>query len=109
MLILLDQGTPRGIARSLAGHTVKQARVMGWDALENGELLAAAEKAGFDVFLTTEKNIEYQLNLGNRKIAIVALGKARWSLIRPRIAEILAAVNAARPGSFTMVKIPLAR
>ena len=106
MLILFDQGTPRGIARSLTGHTIKEARAQGWDALANGELLAAAEAAGFQLFLTTDKNIQYQQNLSNRKIAIVVLSKARWRIIRPRLPEILAAVNAARPGSFTFVEIP---
>ena len=106
MLILFDQGTPRGIARALADHTVKEARAQGWDTLENGELLAAAEAAGFQLFLTTDKNIRYQQNLSNRKIAIVVLGKARWRLIRPRLAAILAAVNATTPGSVTFVEIP---
>ena len=109
MLILFDQGTPRGIARALADHTVKEARAQGWDTLENGELLAAAEAAGFQLFLTTDKNIRYQQNLSNRKIAIVVLGKARWRLIRPKLATILAAVNAASPGSFTVVEIPDSR
>jgi hypothetical protein len=59
MLILFDQGTPRGIARALLGHKVKEARAQGWDTLTNGELLAAAEAAGFHLFLTTDKNIQY--------------------------------------------------
>jgi hypothetical protein len=78
----------------------------GWDTLENGQLLAAAEAAGFDLFLTTDKNIKYQQNLSQRKIAIVVLGRARWRLIRPRLADILSAVNTATPGSFTLVEIP---
>jgi hypothetical protein len=106
MLILFDQGTPRGIARTLIGHTVKEARADGWDTLANGALLSAAEAAGFDVFLTTDKNIPYQQNLSQRKIAVVVLGKARWRLIRPKLAEIAAAINAATPGSFTLVEIP---
>jgi hypothetical protein len=109
MLILFDQGTPRGIARALVDHTVKEARAQGWDTLENGELLAAAEAAGFHLFLTTDKNIQYQQNLRNRKIAIVVLSRARWRLIRPRLADILATVNAATPGSFTVVEIPDSR
>ncbi|HZI57827.1 MAG TPA: hypothetical protein VFF39_13680, partial [Verrucomicrobiae bacterium] len=60
MLILFDQGAPRGIARWLLGHTVKEARTEGWDRLTNGELLKAAEEAGFDVLLTTDKNLRYQ-------------------------------------------------
>jgi len=109
MLILFDQGTPRGIARALVGHTVKEARLQGWDTLANGELLTAAEASGFHLFLTTDKNIRYQQNLSNRQIAIVVLGKARWRLIRPKLADILAAVNAATPGSFTFVEIHDAR
>jgi hypothetical protein len=51
--------------------------------LANGELLTAAESAGFEVLVTTDKNIRYQQNLAGRRIAIVVLGKARWRLIRP--------------------------
>lgn len=80
--------------------------MQGWDRLTNGELLAAAEEAGFDVLLTTDKNIRYQQNLTGRKIAVVVLGKGRWRLIRPSIPQIVAAVNAAKPGTFAEVEIP---
>lgn len=105
MLILFDQGTPRGIAPALTGHTVTEARAMGWETLSNGDLLDAAEAYGFDVLLTTDKNLRYQQNLANRKIAIVVLGNSRWRLIRPLLAEIAAAVNAATPGRYTEVAI----
>ncbi len=107
MRVLFDNGTPRGVASALAGHVVEEARLHGWDILRNGELLDAAEAAGYEVFVTTDRNIRYQQNLTNRKIAIVVLGKARWRLIRARLPEIVAAVDAATPGSFTEVEIPL--
>lgn len=78
MLILPDQGTPRGIARALVGHTVKDALSQGWETMTNGELLKAAEHAGFHLLLTTDKNLRHQQNLAHRRIAIVVLGKARW-------------------------------
>ncbi len=106
MLVLFDHGTPRGIARALQGHTVKEARAQGWDTLSNGDLLNAAEEAGFDVLLTTDTNLPYQQNLEDRKLAIVILSKNRWSLVRPMMQEIAKAVNAARPGSCTVVEIP---
>ena len=106
MLVLFDNSTPRGIARSLENHTVKETRDQGWDTLRNGDLLNAAEAAGFDVLLTTDKNIRYQQNLDNRRIAIVVLGKGRWKLIKPLLAQIVAAVNVATPGSYTEVDIP---
>ena len=106
MFVLFDNSTPRGIARSLENHTVKETRDQGWDTLRNGDLLNAAEAAGFDVLLTTDKNIRYQQNLANRRIAIVVLGKGRWRLIKPLLAQIVAAVNVATPGSYTVVYIP---
>jgi len=54
MYILFDHGTPRGISRALQGHIVKEARAQGWDTLSNGDLLKAAEEAGFEVLLTTD-------------------------------------------------------
>ena len=106
MLILFDNGTPRGIARELKGHVVRESRDQGWDLLSNGELLDAAEAAGFDILVTTDKNIRYQQNLTGRKIAIVILGKGRWRLIKPMLPQIVVVVNAATPGSYTEVDIP---
>jgi hypothetical protein len=40
-------------------------------------------------------------------MAIVVLGKGRWGLIKPYAAQVAAAVNAASPGSYTEVDIPL--
>jgi len=97
---------PRGIARFLPGHIVIRARDRGWDALSNGELLAEAERAGFDVFLTADKNIRYQQNLAARKIGIVVLSTPQWPLVRLHVEKIATAVNAAMPGSYVEVQIP---
>ena len=107
MLVLFDNGTPRTLARYLIEwHTVTEARARGWQELENGELLSEAEAAGFEVLVTTDKNLSYQQNLASRKIAIVVLGKGRWTLIHPCVAQVVAAVNAATPGTFAEVEIP---
>jgi hypothetical protein len=82
MRILFDQGTPVGISESLSEHFVRTVRQEGWSTLLNGELLRVAEAAGFDILLTTDKNLAHQQNLRNRKIAVVVLGNSRWSLIR---------------------------
>jgi hypothetical protein len=66
-----------------------------------------AEAAGFDVFLTTDRNLRYQQNLTNRKIAVVVLGQGRWKLIKKRVPEIIAAIAEATPGSFVEVEILL--
>jgi predicted nuclease of predicted toxin-antitoxin system len=93
MLILFDNGTPRTLARYLIDHhTVTEARARGWEELGNGQLLNVAEAAGFEVLVTTDKNLAYQQNLAGRRIAIVALGKGRWGLIKPHVAQIVATV-----------------
>ena len=107
MRVLFDNSTPRGIARSLHRHEVMEARAHGWDRLENGELLYAAEQAGYDVLVTPDQNIRYQQNLAGRKIALVVLGKGRWTLVKPYIPQIVEAVNAATPGSYAEVEISL--
>ena len=61
--------------------------------------LAEAERAGFDVFVTANKNIQYQQNLSGRKIAVVVLSTPQWPLVRLHTDKIAAAVNAAAPGS----------
>jgi len=107
MLVLFDNGTPRTLARYLIGHhTVTEARARGWEELENGELLTKAEAAGFEVLVTTDKNLSFQQNLAGRKIAIVVLGQGRCSLIKRFVARVVATVNAATPGSFAEVEIP---
>jgi hypothetical protein len=83
MLILFDQATPVPIRPYLKGHTVRTAAQQGWDRLRNGDLLTAAEEAGFDILLTTDKNMPYQQNLAGRKIGIVVLGRQQWPQLRP--------------------------
>jgi hypothetical protein len=106
MRILFDHGTPSGIARSLAGHEVTEAIDRGWDKISNGELLSLAETAGFELLLTTDKNIRYQQNLTGREIAIVVLGNSAWRMVRKHLDQVIVAVNAATPGSYVEVKIP---
>jgi len=107
MLVLFDNGTPRTLARFLIDrHAVTEARPRGWEELKNGDLLREAEAAGFDVLVTTDKDLSYQQNLKGRKLAIVVLGLGRWSLIKHRIPQLVAAVSVATPGSFAEVAIP---
>jgi hypothetical protein len=106
MRILFDQGLPRGLTASLRGHDVTEARKLGWERISNGKLLNLAEVAGFDLLLTTDKNVRYQQNLAGRKISILVLGSSPWWLVRQHLDEIIASVNAAGPGSYVEVEIP---
>lgn len=63
MKILFDQGTPAPLRQHLLEYSVFTAFDQGWSSLENGELLDAAEKAGFELLITTESNLRYQQDL----------------------------------------------
>ncbi len=74
--------------------------------VENGDLLNEPEAAGFEDFVTADKDLIRQQNLTGRKIVIVVPGQGRWSLIRSHVAQTVTAVNAATPGSSAQVDIP---
>ena len=106
MLVLFDQGTPVPVAGSLPHHTVRTASQQGWASLGNGELLTVAEADGFDVFVTTDKNLRYQQNLSARRIAIVVVMHAQWPRLEPYVDLVAAAIDGATAGSYTEVEIP---
>ena len=107
MLVLFDHGTPKGLARALTQHTVHTAQSRGWDTLSNGALLDAAEEAGFELLITTDRRIRHQQNLWDRRIALVVLtGSTKWSLVRRHADRVAAALVAATPGSYSEVNIP---
>jgi len=106
MLILFDNGTPAPLRYALQAHVVVEAIERGWDRLSNGELIEAAEAAGFELLLTTDKNLRYQQNLTGRKIAFLVIGNQQWPVLRRYVERVVAAVNAATPGSYAEVEIP---
>lgn len=59
MKILLDECLPRRIKRELPGHEVLTVPEAGWTSLKNGRLLRLAE-VSFDVFITVDRNMQYQ-------------------------------------------------
>ena len=100
MKVLFDQGVPVPLRRYLPEHAVDTAYEMGWGTLDNGELLDAAEDAGYEVLVTTDKNIRHQQNLVGRTFAVLVLPSPRWPAIELRAVEILDALNKMAPGDF---------
>jgi hypothetical protein len=98
MKILFDNGVPKPIALSLVGHEIAYARKIDWHELKNGDLILQAEEAGYELLLSTDKNIRYQQNLTRRKIAIVVLGNQQWSNVRLHLDRIVAAVERSHTG-----------
>ena len=91
MKILFDQGTPAPLRRFLSGHEIRTAYEMGWQSLQNGDLLERAQTAGIAAIITTDQNLRYQQNLTGRP-AIVVLMTTSWPVIRPAAEREVAAV-----------------
>ena len=106
MRVLFDQGTPAPLRNGLPLHSVETAHERGWATLRNGDLLQAAENAGFDVMVTTDQNLQYQQNLTARRIAVVVLSTTSWPRIRAATDAIASAVARCATERFIEVGVP---
>lgn len=105
MKILFDQGTPVPLRRFLPGHTIDTAYERGWSEISNGNLLSKAEQDGYELLITTDRNLRYEQNLNNRSIAIAVLMTTSWPRIKQQTDRIQAIVDASQPGTYQ--EIPL--
>src|SRR6476660_8187359 len=104
MKIFLEESTPQKLRLLIdSRHTVVTTWFQGWSGLKNGDLLAAAEYAGFDLFITADQELSHQQNLVGRKLAVLVLSTNNWNAVRERSGRIAAAIDAATPGSFCFV------
>lgn len=104
--ILFDQNTPAPLRHALPGHEIATAYEHGWHTLQNGELLAAAETAGYELLLTADQNLRYQQSLAGRRIAIAVLMSTDWRLIKLHIQYIAEAIEALAPGEYLEIPMP---
>lgn len=99
MRILLDECVPRRLARDLVGHDVRTSPAMGWASKRNGELLRLAE-GHFDLFVTVDRNLSFQQDVGKFELGVVVLVAAsnRYADLQPLLAGLLARLNEVAPG-----------
>jgi hypothetical protein len=105
MRVLLDECVPRKLKSSLAGHECRTVPEEGLAGKRNGELLALAEGAGFNVFLSVDRGFEFQQNLRSRQIAVllVRARSSRLADLLPHVPEILERLESLRPGEVVRV------
>lgn len=106
MRLLFDHNVPAPLRRLIPGHDIVFADERGWGGLTNGDLLAAAEAAGFDVLLTADRNLRHQQNLTGRRIGLIVLSTNHWPVIRDNAPRILAAVERAGRERYLEVDMP---
>ncbi|MEA2994024.1 MAG: hypothetical protein QOD40_2944 [Alphaproteobacteria bacterium] len=104
MKVLLDECVDWRLSREIIGHEVKTARQMGWATIKNGELLTLASDH-FDVFVTVDRNLSFQQNLGPLSIAVVVLQAKtnRLADLKALVPNLLAAIKSAQPGIARLV------
>lgn len=95
MKLLLDECVARKLKNSLVGHDCQTVTEQGWAGKKNGELLSLAEEAGFQVFVTIDRGIEYaqNLNMGRIAVVLVRAKSSRLADVRPHVSEILKALQ----------------
>ncbi len=105
MKILLDECTPHIVKKRLPQRDISTVQAQGWAGIKNGWLLQLVEPL-FDVFITTDKNLRYQQNLSNRRLAFIVLPSNQV----PTVAKLLPAIDAAlatiKPGDFVEIPFP---
>lgn len=108
MKILLDENLDADMKSFLSEHDVVHVRDLGWGAIKNGELMARAESAGFDLMLTADKNMPYQQRMAGRAFALVIFN-IHPNLLEGQLAcvpELLARLDDLTPGTVVVIQGP---
>jgi len=94
MKLLLDENLPQQLRHEIAGHQCATVAYMGWNGIENGELLVQAASAGYAAIITKDANLQYEQNLANLPIAVVVLRAPSNDIgdIRPLLPALLKAL-----------------
>lgn len=105
MRVLLDEQLPRQLAQEILGHDVRTVQQQGWAGLGNGELLRRAADAGFEVFLTADRNLQFQQNLVLSPLRVIVLAASSNALedLLPLVPSILRSIPDASPGQVRRV------
>lgn len=106
MRILLDEQLPRQFAKHLVGHEVRTVQQESWAGLKNGDLLAAAEAAGFSVLLTGDQSLQFQQNIAKRRLSVIVLRSASNTLedLLPLVPRVMAVFETIQIGQVIRVE-----
>jgi hypothetical protein len=104
--ILLDESVPVQVRLALPAHDVSTVSGLGWKGLENGALLAAAARSGFDVLVIADKNHRYQQNLSTLGIALVELWMNHRPTLERHFDHIASSIAGVTSGTYLIVPSP---
>ena len=105
MKVLLDDCMPQRLPDgALAGHEVTHVHELGWQGIQNGELLKRANNR-FDVLLTIDKNMPYQQSLKGLEIcvAVLDIDDPSVKVFSQYVRMFAARIESLSPGSFNLI------
>jgi Domain of unknown function (DUF5615) len=105
MKLLLDECVPRKLKDHLPDVECQTVPEAGFAGNKNGELLSLAEQAGFQVFLTVDRGIEFEQNLQHRTIGVLVIlaPSSRLDDLVPKAPEILEVLSSIQRGQLVKV------
>ncbi|PYJ83363.1 MAG: hypothetical protein DME22_15980 [Verrucomicrobia bacterium] len=105
MRVLIDECLNWRLGRALTGHYATSVQRMGWSGIKNGRLLDLAEQNQFDVFLTGDRNLAFQQNTTQFRVAVVVLEADGIQLHKtlPLMPKVLALLATFKPGQVVRV------
>jgi predicted nuclease of predicted toxin-antitoxin system len=108
MKILLDECLPLDFRRSFPNHDAHTAQWAGLKGKKNGELLRAAENAGYDVLLTVDQGIPHQQGPARRKLSIILVRSPTNQIedLLPLVNAILQVLEIIQPGQTVAIPLP---
>jgi len=106
MKLLIDECIDERLRLLFSEYECETARFAGLAGLKNGQLLDAADVAGFDVLITVDQNIPNQHNLRRRKVSLLILCAATNRLrdLLPLVPAAKIALNSVGCGTVIVIR-----
>jgi predicted nuclease of predicted toxin-antitoxin system len=104
MKLLVDECVDWRLLRDLSAYEPRTVKQLGWEQLDDGSLLKLAA-AEFDAFLTVDKDLPSQQNVGQFDIAVIILrGRTtRLADLRELLEPLYEAIERTRRGAVEVV------
>lgn len=106
MKILLDEGVPNIIQKRLGALPIFTVDEMGWRGVKNGDLLDLMMRDGFQVIVTTDKNLPLQQNFKKRQISAVILPTNEIPVVVLLLSDIEQSATTISPGESKELRMP---
>ena len=103
MTVFFDEGVPEALKFRLRGHFVESVKSRGWFGIQNGSLLKLIGQAGFEVFITADKNLSYQQPVAQLPFAMLVLSTNHWPTVKKNAQAVRDALEAIAPREIVFV------